>query len=89
MPASGDRFYTAPVFLSTAFLLFGLALIEKVLNLVGWSIPIVSVYPRQLLEWAVILLLFEVALTLRQLADTRGLGPAGAGSPEDVVGDLH
>ena len=88
MTTTGDRFYSAPVFLATAFLLFGLALIEKVLNLFGWSMPLVSVYPRQLLEWAVILLLFEVALTLRQLVEVRQAGSAPA--PRDTLRrDLH
>jgi len=71
MTTPRDRFYSAPVFLGTAFLLFGLALVEKVLNLFDWSIPFVGVYPRQLLEWAVILLMFEIALTLRQLVELR------------------
>lgn len=62
--------YTAPVFLGTAFLLFGLALIEKFLNLFGGSIPFVGIYPSQVLGWAVTLLIFEIALTLRQLVET-------------------
>jgi hypothetical protein len=64
--------YTAPVFLGTAFLLFGLALVEKFLNLFGGSIPLLSIFPRQVLDWAVTLLMFEIALTLRQLVETRG-----------------
>jgi len=66
--------YTAPVFLGTAFLLFGLALIEKFLNLFGGSIPFVSIFPRQVLDWAVTLLIFEIALTLRQFVETRQQG---------------
>jgi hypothetical protein len=71
MPARQDRLYTAPIFLGTAFLLFGLALIEKFLNLFGWSLPVVSIFPRQVLDWAVTLLMFEIALTLRQLVEMR------------------
>lgn len=63
--------FTAPVFLGSAFFVFGFALIEKVLNLVGWSLPVVNVFPRQLLDWAVALLIFEIALTLRQLIELR------------------
>jgi hypothetical protein len=66
MATSRDRLFTAPLFLGTAFLLFIVALLEKVLNLFGVGIPVVDVYPRQILEWAVILLMFEIALTLRQ-----------------------
>lgn len=88
MTDTRDRFYSAPVFLGTAFLLFGLAVLEKVLNLFGGSIPFVGVYPRQVLEWAVILLMFEIALTLRQLVEVRGAGSAE--SPADVAQrDLH
>jgi len=65
------RSFTAPVFLGTAFLVFGVALIEKMLNLVGTSLPFVGVFPRQLLDWAVTLLMFEIALTLRQLVELK------------------
>jgi hypothetical protein len=63
--------YTAPVFLGTAFLLFGIAIVEKLLNLIGTGIPVVNVYPNQVLSWAVTLLIFEIALTLRQLVETQ------------------
>jgi hypothetical protein len=63
--------YTAPIFLGTAFLLFGLALVEKLLNLFGGSIPFLSIFPSQVLSWAVTLLMFEIALTLRQLVEMR------------------
>ena len=69
MTPQRESFYSAPVFLGTAFLLFGLAILEKALNLVGWSIPIINVFPRQVLGWAVTLLAFEIALTLRQLVE--------------------
>ncbi len=69
MATQRESFYSAPVFLGTAFLLFGLAILEKALNLVGWSIPVINVYPSQLLGWAVMMLTFEIALTLRQLVE--------------------
>lgn len=58
--------YSGPILIVPAMLLFGLAILEKLLNLISLNIPVVDVYPRQLLEWAVVLLVFEIALTLRQ-----------------------
>jgi hypothetical protein len=89
MATSRDRLFTAPLFLGTAFLLFILALIEKVLNLFHLSIPFVGIFPRQILDWAVTLLMFEIALTLRQgfeLLQTReGEHPARvAGTGRDL-----
>ena len=55
----------APVFLGPAFFVFVVAMLEKVLNLFGESIPLLTVFPRQLLDWALVLLMFEIALTLR------------------------
>jgi len=69
--AAQPRLYTAPVALGTAALLFGLATVEKVLNLFGANIPFIDVFPRQVLDWAAILLIFEIALTLRQLVEMR------------------
>lgn len=72
--AAQPRLYTAPVALGTAALLFGVAVLQKLLNLFGASIPFIDVYPRQVLDWAVTLLIFEIALTLRQHVETRGQG---------------
>jgi hypothetical protein len=69
MASAQPRLYTAPLFLGTAFLLFGLAALEKLLNMFHLSIPVLQIFPRQILEWAVILLMFEIALTLRQLVE--------------------
>lgn len=66
MPEPGRPLYSGPILIVPAVLLFGMAVLEKGLNMVGGSIPIVNVYPRQLLEWAVVLLVFEIAFTLRQ-----------------------
>lgn len=63
-----DRF-TAPWLFAAAVFVFSLALIEKGLNVVGLSIPVTDVFPRQLLDWAVTLLIFDIALTLRQSLD--------------------
>jgi hypothetical protein len=69
MTTTSSRLFTAPIFLGTAFLVFGLAILEKALNLVGWGLPFGGVYPRQLLDWAVALLMFEIALMLRQIIE--------------------
>jgi hypothetical protein len=66
-----DQVFTAPFLLGTAVLLFALAIIEKALNLVGGSIPIIDVFPRQLLEWAIFLLILDIALLLRQMVENR------------------
>ena len=79
MARSAPILFTAPVFLGPAFLLFALAIIEKALNLVGGSIPVLTVYPRQLLDWAVVLLMFEIALSLRQVYE-RMLAKTGGNS---------
>jgi len=63
--------FHAPIFLGAAFFVMGLAIVEKLLNLFGWSIPFVGVFPRQLLDWAVALLVFEIALSVRQLIEMR------------------
>ena len=65
-PVTRDRL-TAPWLLASDILLFALALIEKALNLIGLSVPLTSVFPRQLLDWAVVLLIFDIALTLRHM----------------------
>ncbi len=61
--------FTAPLFLGTGFMLVGLAILEKLLNLIGSGLPLVDVYPRQLLDWAVTLMILEIAITLRQIAE--------------------
>lgn len=66
---ASSRLFTAPVFLGTAFLLFGIAIVEKALNLVGWSLRLLDIEPYQLLDWAVALLMFEIALMLRQMIE--------------------
>jgi hypothetical protein len=69
MAQSSQPLYSGPILLIPAVLVFGFAILEKALNLVGLSVPFVDVFPRQLLEWAVVLLMFEIALTLRQMLE--------------------
>lgn len=69
--ATSSRLFSAPVFLGTAFLLFAIAIVQKLLSVLGWTINPEMVYPRQLLDWALVLLTFEIALTLRQLVELR------------------
>ncbi len=70
---NGERF-SGPWLLASAVLVLAVALIEKGLNLVGGSIPLTNVYPRQLLDWAVALLIFDIAITLRQLFELKSGG---------------
>lgn len=69
--------FTVPWMLAIAFLLLAAAIFEKGLNVLGLSMPFVDVFPRQLLDWAVAMAIFEIALTLRQLFDAR-VGSEGA-----------
>lgn len=75
-----DRF-TAPWLFAAAVFVFLVALVEKALNLIGLSLPLTQVYPAQLLEWAVTLLIFDIALTLRQLMERRPQDRAGLHDP--------
>lgn len=57
---------TSRVFFLGAFVLLGLALIEKIANVNGYTI--IQVYgPTRLLEAAVVLLLFVIAMQLREM----------------------
>ena len=67
MAKRSSPLFTAPVFLAPAFLVFAMAIIEKVLNIFGGHIPLLNVFPRQLLDWATVLILFEIAVSLRQM----------------------
>jgi hypothetical protein len=86
--ASRTPQFHAPVFLGTAFFVMGLALLEKVLNVFGGSIPFVDVFPRQLIDWAVALLMFEIALSLRQMIELK-LEDRQGGMPQQPGRDLH
>ena len=57
------------VFFFGAFLLLGVAVLEKLLNLVGQSVPGLNVLPSTLLGWSVVLLVFVIALLLRRLRE--------------------
>ncbi len=76
MAVQNQPLYSGPVLLLPAVLLFGFAILEKVLNMFGASVPFVDVYPSWALNWAVVLLTFEIALTLRQIL-------------EQLAGDRH
>jgi hypothetical protein len=71
MSQGREDVFTAPLLLATAALLLGLAIIEKGLNIIGGSIPVLTVYPRQLLDWAVVILILDIALSLRQVLEHR------------------
>ena len=63
--------YHAPIFLGAAFFVMGVAIVEKLLNVFSRTIPFVHVFPRKLLDWAVALLVFEIALSVRQIIELR------------------
>jgi len=67
MTQEARELFTAPWLFASAVLVFALALIEKGLNVIGMSIPLTDVFPSQLLGWSVTLLIFDIALTLRQM----------------------
>lgn len=60
---------SVPWLLGTSFLLLAMAMLEKALNLAGMSIPLIDVFPRQLLDWAIALAILEIAVTVRQILD--------------------
>ena len=75
--------YTAPMFLGMGFLLVAVAIVEKLLNVIGFSLPIVDVFPSQLLNWAVTLMILEIAVTLRQILQQLALSGEAAPPPSD------
>ncbi len=56
-------------FFFVALLFLALAILEKGLNLLGQSIPVIDVFPQQLLAWTVPPLLFVIAIVLRQIRE--------------------
>ena len=56
-------------FFFVALLFLALAVLEKGLNLLGQSIPVIAVFPQQLLSWTVPPLLFVIAIVLRQIRE--------------------
>ena len=56
-------------FFFVALLFLAVAILEKGLNLLGQSIPVIDVFPQQLLSWTVPPLLFIIAIVLRQIRE--------------------
>ena len=56
-------------FFFVALLFLAVAILEKGLNLLGQSIPVIDVFPQQLLSWTVPPLLFVIAIVLRQIRE--------------------
>jgi hypothetical protein len=70
------------VFFLTAFVLLGLAVAEKVVNVTGYTILGTAAYPAsRLIEFGVILLVFVIALLLRQIREELQSSKRGAVSP--------
>ena len=57
------------LFFFVALLFLAMVIVEKRLNLVDQSIPVVDVFPQQLLTWTVPPLLFVIAIVLRQIRE--------------------
>ena len=67
----------------TACFFLTMAILEKGLNIFGLSIPVIDLFPRQLLNWTVPPLLFFVAIVLMQIRDewkARGKTSSESGS---------
>ena len=56
-------------FFFVALLFLAVAILEKGLNLLGQSIPVIDVFSQQLLSWTVPPLLFIIAIVLRQIRE--------------------
>jgi len=59
------------VFFALAFVCLALGVLEKLVNLGGFTLVGESLSPSRLLEWAVTLLIFVIALLLRQIREGR------------------
>ena len=57
------------IFFVCAFLLLSLAFLDKILGLVGWQLSQLPYEAGRLLEFAAILLIFVIALILRQMRE--------------------
>ena len=57
------------VFFFVALIFLAAAVVEKGLNLLGGSIPLIAVLPREFLYWTVPPLLFVIAILLRQIRE--------------------
>ncbi len=57
------------VFFFGALLFLGVAVVEKGLDLLGVASPLLDIGPRILLDWTVPLLLFVIAILLRQMRE--------------------
>ena len=57
------------LFFFGALAFLGMAVVEKGLNLIGQTLPVVDVYPQQLLSWTTPPLLFVIAIVLRQMRE--------------------
>ena len=57
------------LFFFVALFFLAMAVVEKGLNVFGQSIPVIDVFPQQLLSWTVPPLLFVIAIVLRQIRE--------------------
>ena len=66
-----DRYYSffSRLFFFAATLMFAIAVIDWVLRLFGWTFSWVPYQPGRLFEFAAILVIFVIAVLLRQIRD--------------------
>jgi len=60
------------LFFFGAFIILGVTVLKKILNTFGYSILLEIYDPARLLTWSVILLVFVIALLLREISGCGG-----------------
>ena len=60
------------LFFIGAFVLFAIAILEKVANITGYTIIGISYTPGRLFEFAAIMLMFVITLLLRNIRESAG-----------------
>jgi hypothetical protein len=61
---------TSRTFGLVSFGLLGLAVLEKLCNIAGFTLVRGSVAPQRLLEYATVLILFVIAMLVREIRET-------------------
>jgi hypothetical protein len=61
--------FVCRLFFAGAFVLLGLAVLEKAANIFGYTLTWIRIDPSRLIEFAIVLLVFVVTLLLREIRD--------------------
>jgi hypothetical protein len=69
MPFQNFLSLISRILFGTAFVLFGVAIVERLVNLGGYTILSRHYTPGRLLEFAALILLFVIALLLRSIRE--------------------